>query len=194
MTQVDVSPCRAEDMDPAAQVLSLAMLDNPLHQAVFQGAGEGARQKIEAMFGRLFRELPRRILLARQEGRIIGVMRMKPCQGSEPPQETISPKEPLDQASRVTLWHTIWARNDPREPHWHLGPIGVLPQEQGKGIGTVLMSHFCDRVDQEGRPAYLETDLAQNVRFYQKFGFEVTAQTNILGVANSFMWRPAKEP
>ncbi len=32
--------------------------------------------------------------------------------------------------------------------------------------------------------AYLETDRAENVTFYERFGFEVTAQDEILGVPN----------
>ena len=38
--------------------------------------------------------------------------------------------------------------------------------------------------------AYLETDKAENVTFYQRFGFRVTAQEDVLGVPNWFMLRP----
>jgi len=194
MEKVEVSQLGEEDIGPAARVLSLAMLENPLHLAVFQGRGEDERQEIEGMFTRLFHELPGRILLARWESQIVGVMRMKPCQGRKPPKGGVSEEEPLDQDSRVDLWHSAWAEKDPTEPHWHLGPIGVLPEEQGRGIGTALMVNFCQRVDQETRPAYLETDLPENVRFYEKFGFQVKAESLILGVRNSFMWRPAQRP
>ena len=34
-----------------------------------------------------------------------------------------------------------------RNQHWHLGPIGVLPEYQGQGIGSRLMQRFCREVD-----------------------------------------------
>jgi ribosomal protein S18 acetylase RimI-like enzyme len=37
----------------------------------------------------------------------------------------------------------------------------------------------------------LETDKPENVRFYQRHGFEVIAEEEIYGVVNSFMWRSA---
>ncbi len=53
------------------------------------------------------------------------------------------------------------------------------------------MRQFCVRMDRERSMAYLETETAENVTFYQRFGFEVTAQDTILGVMNWFMCRPA---
>jgi hypothetical protein len=39
--------------------------------------------------------------------------------------------------------------------------------------------------------AYLETDKPENVRFYERFGFEVVREEVVLGVPNSYMLRPA---
>src|SRR5215472_2947513 len=35
---------------------------------------------------------------------------------------------------RILNWVGEWARRDPDEPHWHLGPVAVEPSLQGQGI------------------------------------------------------------
>jgi hypothetical protein len=35
--------------------------------------------------------------------------------------------------------------------------------------------------------SYLETDKEINVRFYERFGFEIVGKANVLGVPNWFM-------
>ncbi len=90
----------------------------------------------------------------------------------------------------VLRWTAAWARHDPDETHWHLGPVGVERDLQGKGTGSALLKVFCDRMDTAGGLAYLETDKSENVRFYERFGFEVVAQDDVVGVRNWFMARP----
>ncbi len=83
----------------------------------------------------------------------------------------------------------VWAKLDPKQPHWHFGPFGVLQERQRQGIGSQLLTYFCEHVDRLGAAAYLETDKPGNVRLYQRFGFEVTSEAPVLGVPNWFMWR-----
>lgn len=190
MDCINVSLMQRAEATGAAEVLSRAMLDNPLHLAVFLGNGEEQRRQIEIMFAGLMAEAPEVVFLARQAGEIVGVMRMKSCSGrSVPP---IPGPDESDTRWRKAVWHAEWARRDPTWPHWHLGPIGVLPSHQGRGIGTMLLERFCAEVDGCRARAYLETDLDRNVRFYEHFGFTVTAESDILGVRNRYMTRPAK--
>ena len=64
------------DIQESAKVLSLAMLDNPLHMAVFRGNGENERLKIERMFIELFQNFPGIVFLTKEHNKIVGVMRM----------------------------------------------------------------------------------------------------------------------
>jgi ribosomal protein S18 acetylase RimI-like enzyme len=93
---------------------------------------------------------------------------------------------------RKSIWFKEWAKHDPAEQHWHLGPIGVLPTHQGLGIGSILMERFCNEVDACKAKAYLETDLDKNVRFYEKFGFKVVSESEIFGVKNRYMLRDSQ--
>lgn len=54
------------------------------------------------------------------------------------------------------------------------------------------MSHCCAQIDERPAPAYLETDLAINVTFYETLGFKVVRRQTILGVQNWFMVRPPR--
>jgi ribosomal protein S18 acetylase RimI-like enzyme len=177
------------DIQESAKVLSVAMLTNPVHVAVFQGNGEKERLEIEKMFYNLLLERPGILFLAKEKRNIIGVMRMKSCQGTK---ATAPPKDSQDENDigwRKSVWHTEWARHEPASQHWHLGPIGVLPSHQGLGIGSMLMARFCKEVDACQAEAYLETDLDKNVCFYETFGFKVISESEIFDVKSRYMLR-----
>ena len=73
--------------------------------------------------------------------------------------------------------------------HWHLGPIGVLPSYQGKGVETKLLNRFCNEVDAYSASAYLETDTDKNIKYYKEFDFKVVDESDILGVSSRYMLR-----
>jgi len=177
------------DIQEAANVLSASMVDNPLHEAVFLGKDEKQRIEIEKMFLGLLLELPGIVFLVKQKQKIIGVMRMKSCEGHKPIDRPKDPEDENDISLRKFVWHTEWARHEPLNQHWHLGPIGVLPVHQGLGIGSILMERFCTEVDACGASAYLETDSDKNVSFYKKFGFKVVSESEIFDVKNRYMSR-----
>jgi len=192
MGDVQISFMENSDIQESANVLSVAMVDNPLHVAVFQGKGEKQRIEIEKMFRGLLIELPGIVFLAKQKQNIIGVMRMKSCQGRKVEDVPKDATDENDIGWRKSVWHADWGRNDPIEQHWHLGPIGVLPSHQGSGIGSILMERFCKEVDACYAKAYLETEGDKNVRFYEKFGFKVISESEIFNVKNRYMLRDSK--
>jgi ribosomal protein S18 acetylase RimI-like enzyme len=190
MEKLKISFLEKSDISETSRVLSKAMLKVPLHIAVFQGQGEKERKIIEKMFFELLSDLPGITFLARINRQIVGVMRMKSCDGSKVSNEHAPTEDVNNLDWRKLYWHNEWARHDPLNQHWHLGPVGVLPSHQGKGIGTKLLNRFCQEVDACSAPAYLETDTDKNVRFYERFGFEVENETQIFDVKNRYMWRP----
>ncbi len=173
----------------SAKVLSVAMLNNPIHVAVFLGKGETERIKIEKMFSDLLIEIPEIVFLAKEKQNIIGVMRMKSCEGKKAIDNPKDPEDENDIEWRKSVWHKEWARHEPLDQLWHLGPLGVLPSHQGLGVGSMLLERFCKEVDVCKTRAYLETDLDKNVRFYEKFGFKVFSESEIFNVKNRYMIR-----
>ena len=192
MSAYHISFMENNDLYESARVLSIAMLDNPLHIAVFEAHGENERLEIEQMFVELFTKRPGFVFLAKDNEKIVGVMRMNSCVGKKPENSSEELKAQKKNKDRKSVWLSEWALRDPKEQHWHLGPIGVLPTHRRFGIGTAFMQRFCEEVDRCGAKAYLETDMDENVRFYEKFGFEVISTSDIFGVENSYMIRDAR--
>ena len=65
MSNLQISLMEQNDIQQSAKVISIAMLNNPLHIGVFLGSGEKERQKIEKMFFELFKNLPGIVFLAK---------------------------------------------------------------------------------------------------------------------------------
>ena len=60
----------------------------------------------------------------------------------------------------------------PHEAHWHLPLVGVDPAHRGKGIGAALLRHVLNACDSQKLLAYLEATSWQNLRLYERNGFE----------------------
>lgn len=90
---------------------------------------------------------------------------------------------------RVFAWRTPHAagllsaieRRHLRRPHYYVGYIGVVPQAQNHGLGRRLLEPIAQRCDTEGLPAYLEASSPDNVRLYERVGFESLAEIRPLG-------------
>ena len=85
-------------------------------------------------------------------------------------------------------------QSHPEEPHWYLAVIGSDPSVRGKGYGQALMNSRLDRVDAEHAPAYLESSKADNVPYYERFGFQVVDEIVIPDGGPTLwpMWRPPR--
>ena len=59
----------------------------------------------------------------------------------------------------------------PPEEHYYLSILGTDPAQQGKGVGSAVISDFLERCDREGLPAYLESSNVRNIPFYARHGF-----------------------
>ncbi len=190
------------DMAQAVEVIVRGMRDNPNVLAAL-GQHPGVRyRRLLRLFGAMAAaEVPvrNRDMLAAHgpDGSIVGVCGMVPpgrCQPGVGRQLRLAPSLLAlgpRSAGRTMKWFGTWSKHDPDERHWHLGPVAVDAHLQGRGIGSKLMRAFCARMDDAGEAAYLETDKEINVRFYERFGFEVVDEAEVLGVSNWFMTRRA---
>jgi ribosomal protein S18 acetylase RimI-like enzyme len=125
---------------------------------------------------------------------VCGMFQPDDCRLTPGQQQVIAPYvlgNGPDAAERTMQWLETWAQRDPEERHWHLGPVAVDAHLQGMGIGSRLMRVSCAQMDAVGEDAYLETDKPMNIRFYERFGFEVVGEQEVLGVPNWFMLRRA---
>jgi hypothetical protein len=190
-----------EDIPAAAYVISRALVTNPNSIAFWGGKDEKHRARIEQTIRIANLEAPRsHPIAAKLSGEIVGVLNLIEwpyCQVSFMEGLKLFPallwinREALLRSFRLGL---VGARLDPQEPHMHLGPIGVLPEMQCKGIGTHMLAFMCAYLDQRQLPVYLETDQPGFPdHLLRPFGFYVTREADILGVHNWCIWRKPRE-
>jgi ribosomal protein S18 acetylase RimI-like enzyme len=198
---LEIGALDASEIREALSVLSRGMRDNPVHVAVFGDDPERRQERLHRVFEGAFDAMGWRanMLAARDaDDAIVGVCGALPpgeCRMELAQQLRVMPRlfsNGPRVAVRAVRWLGAWAKRDPDERHWHLGPISVDSHFQGRGVGSRLMEVFCARVDAAGEVAYLETDKLVNVRFYERFGFEVIGEQEVLRVPNWFMRRAAK--
>jgi ribosomal protein S18 acetylase RimI-like enzyme len=178
-----------------ASMVATAMLNNPLHMAVFQSNDENSRLIQTRLFVEVLRIPTCNLMVAKQNGKVVGVMNYYlpgQCQISPLKTITLLPRLLLvlgPKLHRVLRWKSNWIKHDPNIPHLHFGPLAVLPHMQGRGIGSELLNHFCRIADIQGANAYLETDKEENVKLYERHGFKVVETDTLFKVMNWFMWR-----
>lgn len=95
----------------------------------------------------------------------------------------------------LRLGRTI-QKHRPRKPHWYLELLGTAPAHQGTGVGSALLREVTANCDRDHLPAYLETEVLENVEFYSRHGFDVTAETDVPFGGPHFwlMWREPRDP
>jgi predicted N-acetyltransferase YhbS len=102
------------------------------------------------------------------------------------PDRPEGPASAHDRQTRVlaTLWDHHCA-----DRHWHVGPVGVEPGLQGRGVGGAVMGRLCEAMDEAGEIAFLETETPENVVFYRRLGFEVVSEAHLPDLPFWFMRR-----
>jgi GNAT superfamily N-acetyltransferase len=210
VTDPEVRPLHADEHGAAAGVASRALADSPTAVAIHGDNTLDALAGLHRELAPFFSMLPPPQIGALAGACVIGVAGLAPpglCigtfmrdrnaeligsvepPGGEVPGDNLHPTGDPDRA-RVFWGH--WARADLPDEHWHLGPVGIEPGLQGRGIGGAIMRAVCDGLDRDGRPGWLETDKERNVRFYAALGFELAGQETILGVPTWYMRRDAR--
>lgn len=197
-TAIDVRLLPQESIPAAARLLARSMRDNPLHQRVFGHRETHIEPLLEGAFAAVLEAQLRTglVLSAYRDERLVGVVGM-----AAPGTCRLGWRErrlmfsvlvrgrALHRLPLIARWLWVWLQHDPRGAHWHLGPAAVVREQQGRGVGTRVMAVVCTQLDRRGGVGYLETDKLDNVRLYERGGFEVVAEQQVLGVTNWFMLR-----
>jgi ribosomal protein S18 acetylase RimI-like enzyme len=196
MNGTEVRALRKGEHRAAAAVTARALADSPTSVAIY---GEDTLDALAGLYGELgpfFELLPSPQTAAFAGDCVVAAAGMAPpggcigsfmAKGASPPLG--SPAPPVGDPARAQVFWAQWAAADPAEEHWHLGPVGVEPGFQDRGIGGAVMRAVCAWLDAGKHLAWLETDKARNVRFYGALGFEVAAHDVVLGVETWYMRR-----
>lgn len=186
------------DLDAAASLLGRGMADNPVHVAAYRGDDASRARRHELLMRTLLRHSPSWQIEGVDQGdALAGVAASAPPGHCQP---TVAARLRLlgrastfgpVAASRLVSWQSAWSRHDPDTPHVHLGPVSVDRHLRGRGIGGLLLLRHVTRLDATGATGYLETDRPRAVEFYERFGYVVVDEAEVIGVPCWFMRRPA---
>ena len=83
---------------------------------------------------------------------------------------------PAHRKAEMDVFVEQMDRFHPKEPVWYLPLIAADPAHRGRGLGTALMEAAIERIDADGRPAWLESSNPRNIPLYQRFGFEIVGE------------------
>jgi ribosomal protein S18 acetylase RimI-like enzyme len=193
-----VRKVRADELRSVAVSLSLAFYDDPPTRWVFP---DDQRRKI--LLERVFKFYMQKLWFRHGEclttDDYSGAALWLPPGGSE-----VGPVQQIlllpGMAMRVgfslgRLLHAMETleSNHPKEHHFYLPFAGVVPERQGKGIGSTLLTPVLERCDRERLPAYLEASSPLNRRLYERIGFRVTEEFSFADDAPP-LWRMWREP
>lgn len=198
---VQIIPTTQATLHKAAGVLGRAFADEAVSLEVYRGLS--ADQRIRNLTADFTGELkaclrrgsPRHIS---QDGKLLAATVVYPP-GAYP--------LPRHENIRLLFW-AIWGhalydvrkwlgwleeadKAHPSEPHYYLEYIGVEPEYQGQGLGSRLLQHLVAEADAAQVGCYLETASPQNLPLYQRFGFQIIQEKEVIGLPAWFMWRPA---
>lgn len=74
---------------------------------------------------------------------------------------------------RVLRRERLVSQKQPQESMIYLWFIGITPLFQNVGIGSRLLSEILNHAENMGLPVYLETSVAENLSWYNRFGFDL---------------------
>jgi GNAT superfamily N-acetyltransferase len=100
--------------------------------------------------------------------------------------------------ARATLVRATFERFEAAHPrdedHYYLSLLGTDPTHRGRGIGMQLLRDNLARIDDQHRPAYLESTNPANLARYESVGFRRRGEFGLPddGPTVTTMWRPAR--
>ena len=197
MENIIIGELQHQDKQEIADMLAEAFKNNPNSKAVWT---DSSSEKALSAFAKIVRiaKLDRKfshVYVAKFNGKAVGAINFSHWPNCQPaPLEKIVmlPRlistfgSALPKAVKIM---TTWGKHDPQKAHCHIGPLGVLSQFHGNGIGSQLLKHCLNIADEAKIPCYLETDALINVSLYERHGFKVINEVPIHGYKTWLMWR-----
>jgi len=189
--------------DDAVDVFCDSFRDYPLMRYIIGEVGDRYEQHLRRLVGyftesRFSRGYP--VLgVESDDGRLVAAANVNPPASVPAPPALEGTYEKLRAAlgvaaiARYRAFGAACAPFEPQEPHVHLGMIGVVRNEQGRGHARRLLEavHELSRADLRSSGVALTTETPDNLPFYEHFGYRIVGrgETRDGGLATWTMFR-----
>jgi GNAT superfamily N-acetyltransferase len=189
------------EKDEAVAVLASAFYNYPLMRYVLKASGKSYKQHLDALIDffcetRLTRNWP--LLGLMEKGKIVAVAGINEPIDKPWPQKLHDIYRELqltigeESFARLENYENLSSVNEPEEPHYFLGIIGVLPSFHGQDFAKCLINELqkmsLKNIVSTG--ICLHTEDSNNVQIYEHLGFRIIGKMKIDDVQNWCMFRP----
>lgn len=85
----------------------------------------------------------------------------------------------VENIQKTLVRESLIKKTQPKDLMYYLWFIGVAPECQNTGIGSVLLDELIEDSSLKKRPIYLETSTLKNLPWYKKFGFDIYHEADL---------------
>jgi ribosomal protein S18 acetylase RimI-like enzyme len=201
VSALEIAPLREDELRAGAALLARAFRENAMNRIVAPGSARSRERSNEAGMRAVLpaARTAGTVLAAREGGRLVGVLIALP-----PGVATVGRPRWRDAlrilwvqgpgvAGRWSAVSEVLQLHRPLTAHAYLATLGVEPGRQRAGVGRALLTHWLAAIDARRERAYLETDSSPNVTWYERFGFAVRAELEVLGSSVYLMERRPRD-
>jgi GNAT superfamily N-acetyltransferase len=187
---------RKNDFDEVVALLVAAFMNTAFYRYIAPDENERREFHLASFRERIAHGLEVNhidVALNAGESKIAGVAMWTPPEGSFPTKEDAPPAFAADLVSAKKISTGVAERflaflslmHDAHKklfvpPFWALAPIAILPEEQGKGIGSALIRKKLSEIDASGLPCTLATQDRINLPIYEHYGFNTVYEESIV--------------
>jgi GNAT superfamily N-acetyltransferase len=184
-----VRPATPDDHELVAEALALAFVDDPGWAHVLPaGDAAGRGERLLAFFNaELANLVPEwREVWVTEDGSGAAVW-ARPGRWRVPFARTLRAFPQMRRVFGRRLGLATWALlrierlHPPGAGHYYLHYLGVLPERQGRGLGSALMRPVLERCDADGIEAFLESSTERSAALYARNGFSLTGTFDMPG-------------
>lgn len=200
MTKIKIARLDSKDKDKIIEIFFAAFEQDPLMYYFFDHRYQNLATYVIQYMCDLASLLDLILLGAFVEEELQGVALVTPPEAAhQNKQEEIAL---LDEQLASTVGEDIILRtekyfqlkeaNKPKQPHFYLDILGVMPKSQSQGIGKALIEELHKMSEEHAQSCgvALDTENERNPDFYRRFGYSISTTMNLDTVKIWFMFRP----
>ena len=189
MTKIKITSLNTQDTEKVIEVLFAAFEQDPLMLYFFGNEYQNLAKYVMEYLCNLAHLSNLSLWGATFEGELKGVALITPPEAVNRNQQQAIAK--LDEQLAIAVGEAVFTRIEayfqimeagkPKQPHFYIDILGVMPETQGQGVGKALLEaiHKMSESSPQSCGVALDTENERNLGFYESLGYSVSTITNL---------------